>query len=240
MISRANSLWLPDGVQAGGRYQEIEMFLTLEGIEGAGKTTQVKNIVAFLQSKGYECVTTREPGGTAIGRQIRGILLDPDNQALDPGAELLLYMADRVQHIRSFIAPNLARGRAVICDRFFDATLVYQGYARGLDKDMVKTLHQLTCDGLQPDLTLLFDLAPEEGLARAWRQLASGDRTDQESRFEKETIAFHQRVREGYLTLARWQSHRFRVIDAHMDASRVAAAVITVLEAFLGSKAHKP
>ena len=209
------------------------MFITLEGIEGAGKTTQVKNIVAFLQSKGYDCVTTREPGGTPIGRQIRSILLDPANQGLDAGAELLLYLADRVQHIRSFIEPNLAAGRIVLCDRFFDATLVYQGYARGLDMQTITTLHKLTCDGLQPDVTLLFDLPPEQGLSRAWREIHNGSRNDQESRFENETLAFHRKVRDGYLELARQEPRRFRIIDAGKGPSQVQTAVESVLDSVL-------
>jgi dTMP kinase len=118
------------------------MFITLEGIEGAGKTSQVRNIVAMLQARGYECVTTREPGGTPIGAQIRGVLLDPANSGLDARAELLLYVADRVQHIQTLIKPRLTAGSAVLCDRFFDATLVYQGYARGLDKGLIRNLHR--------------------------------------------------------------------------------------------------
>jgi dTMP kinase len=209
------------------------MFITLEGIEGAGKTSQVKNIVAFLEGRGYECVTTREPGGTAIGAQIRRILLDPQNSAMDPGTELLLYTADRVQHVRSFIAPHLAAGRVVLCDRFFDATLVYQGYARGLDRRLIRTLHRMVCGDLQPDLTLLFDLPPEVGLARAWRQIDSGGRAGRETRFEHEQLAFHRKVRDGYLQLAQEQLARFRILDAGQDPQTVARAVEKALACFL-------
>ncbi len=201
------------------------MFITLEGIEGSGKTTQMEKIVAFIQSKGYECVTSREPGGTAIGAQIRGVLLDPDNKGMDANAELLLYVADRVQHIRTFIQPHLTAGHVVVCDRYFDATMVYQGYARGLDKTLIRKLHQLVCDDLQPDITLLFDLAPEVGLARAWEAIDSGGRTRQETRFENEKLAFHQKVREGYLDLVRCEPHRFRVIDAFGTIEDVSEAV---------------
>ena len=114
------------------------MLITLEGIEGGGKTSQIANMVAFIESRGYACRTTREPGGTAIGTQIRGVLLNPANHDLDPLSELLLYVADRVQHIQAVIAPRLAAGDVVLCDRFFDATLVYQGYARGLDKTLIR------------------------------------------------------------------------------------------------------
>ncbi|MCP4748225.1 MAG: dTMP kinase [Desulfobacteraceae bacterium] len=206
------------------------MFITLEGIEGAGKTTQIQYIVEFFKVRGYDCITTREPGGTPVGSRIRSILLDPENNDLDAGAELLLYVADRVQHIRTFINPHLASGRVVICDRYFDATLVYQGYARGLDKDKIRALHKLTCDNLQPDVTFLFDLDPAQGLKRAWTQINSGERTGMETRFEKETIAFHEKVRSGYLELARTHSNRFRVIDASGSVDRVAHAVETVLQ----------
>jgi dTMP kinase len=209
------------------------MFITLEGIEGAGKTTQLQNIVAFIQARGYECATTREPGGTAVGAQIRKVLLDPSNRDMDAGTELLLYVADRVQHIRTVIQPHLAAGRVVVCDRFFDATLVYQGYARGLDKTLIRSLHRLVCDDLQPDATLLFDLAPAVGLARAWREIDSGGRTNQETRFENETLAFHQKVRDGYLDLARRDPRRYRLIDANGDAQMVSRAVQEVLTMLL-------
>lgn len=208
------------------------MFITLEGIEGAGKTSQLENMVAFIESRGRECLTTREPGGTPIGAHIRKLLLDPDSREMDPGAELLLYVADRIQHIRTVIEPHLAAQRVVLCDRFFDATLVYQGYARGLDKTLIRQLHQLVCDNLKPDLTLLFDLAPEVGLARAWQQIGSGDRTDKESRFEQEKIEFHRSVRAGYLDLAKREPHRFRIIDAQQNERQVAQAIEQELKAY--------
>ena len=131
------------------------MFITLEGIEGSGKTSQVQAIARWLAAAGYTVQTTREPGGTAIGGQIRSVLLNPQNDALAPGAELLLYMADRVQHVETVVRPALAAGKVVVCDRFFDATMVYQGYARGLDRETIRRLHRLTCGGMTPDLTLL-------------------------------------------------------------------------------------
>jgi len=209
------------------------MFITLEGIEGAGKSSQLQNIVAFFKSRGYECVTTREPGGTAIGQQIRGILLDPANRDLDAGAELLLYVADRIQHIKTVIEPHLGDRRVVLCDRYFDATLVYQGYARGLDMGMIRDLHRLVCNDLTPDLTLLFDLEPKVGLARAWHQIDNGGRPDLESRFELETLAFHQKVRDGYLELARCDPERFRIIDAARGQNAVTEALERVLAAYL-------
>ncbi len=209
------------------------MFITLEGIEGAGKTSQLDNIVAFMEGRGYECITTREPGGTAIGSQIRGVLLNPENDNLDPDAELLLYVADRVQHIRTLIEPHLTAGQVVICDRFYDATLVYQGYARGLDIGLIRNLHRWVCHDLTPDLTLLFDLEPKVGLARAWRQIDSGGRTDQESRFEMEKLAFHEKVRQGYLELAQGAPERFRIIDAQQSPQQVSQALQDVLADYL-------
>jgi dTMP kinase len=212
------------------------MFITLEGIEGAGKSSQLDNIAAFFKKRGYACFATREPGGTAVGAQIRGILLDPANSDLDPRAELLLYVADRIQHIKTVIEPHLGERRVVLCDRFFDATLVYQGYARGLDKGLIRDLHRLVCDDLAPDLTLLFDLDPRVGLDRAWRQIDSGGRTDLESRFELEKLAFHEKVRSGYLELARREPRRFRIIDASREQDAVARAVEKVLSGYLNGE----
>ena len=127
------------------------MFITLEGIEGAGKSSQLENIAAFFENRGYACLTTREPGGTAVGARIRGILLDPENRNLDPRAELLLYVADRIQHIKTVIEPHLGERRVVLCDRFFDATLVYQGYARGLDTGRRQYSHLAQSDDLCPE-----------------------------------------------------------------------------------------
>ncbi len=207
------------------------MFITLEGIEGSGKTTQVQAIARWLTAAGHDCLSTREPGGTPIGGQIRSVLLHPDNSDLAPAAELLLYVADRVQHLETVVRPALAAGKVVVCDRYFDATLVYQGYARGLDKEMIRQLHQLACKGLTPDLTLLLDLDPEAGLARAWRRIDSSTTHVMESRFEKEKMLFHQRVRAGYLDLARREPQRFAVIDAAVDPQAVAVQIEAVLAA---------
>ena len=205
------------------------MFITLEGIEGSGKTSQIRAMARWLESNGHDCLVTREPGGTAIGGQIRRVLLHPENDDLAPGAELLLYVADRVQHLETVIRPALAAGQVVVCDRYFDATLVYQGYARGLDMAMIRQLHQLSCSGLTPNLTFLLDLAPEEGLARAWQRIQSDSAHAQESRFEKEKLAFHRRVREGYLDLARRDPQRFNIIDAAADLQAVQAQIEAVL-----------
>jgi len=205
------------------------MFLTLEGIEGSGKTTQINNICRFLENKGHNCVITREPGGTKIGRKIRSILLDPENKGMEPMAELLLYFSDRVEHVKKLIKPALAEGKTVICDRYFDATLVYQGYARGLDIKLITQLHELVLEGLKPDITLLLDLSPETGLSRAWEQIGNGSRSGDETRFEKEALSFHEKIRGGYLELARLEPQRFRVIDASQEKNKVQMDIEKVL-----------
>jgi len=197
------------------------MFITLEGIEGSGKTTQMQQLSAYFEMRGHSCVLTREPGGTSLGEKIRAILLDPASIELVPTAELLLYMADRAQHINSLIKPGLAEGKVVLCDRYFDATIVYQGFARGLDTGLICELHRLLFEDLKPDITFLLDLAPRIGLARAWKQLDNGTRVGTESRFEEETISFHEKVRAGYVELARCEPERIRVVDGSRDEKKV-------------------
>lgn len=209
------------------------MFITLEGIEGCGKTTQINHLSTFFENRGQPWVLTREPGGTAIGKEIRSILLNPSSKDMVPKAELLLYMADRAQHIASLVKPSLAENKVVLCDRYFDATAVYQGFARGLDVQFVCELHRLVLEDFKPDITLLLDLAPRIGLARAWKQLDNGIRSDTESRFEEETLSFHEKVRAGYLELARLEPKRFRTIDASGSEKRVQADIRQVLTRFL-------
>jgi dTMP kinase len=189
----------------------MPLFITFEGIEGCGKTTQVALLADRLRRQGLEVVTTREPGGCPIADAVRGILLHPGNTALVPRAELLLYAAARAQHVAEVIRPALQRGEIVLCDRYLDATVAYQGFGRGLDLALIDELNLVAADGLFPDLTLLFDLPPEEGLSRATRRNATA--TVSEDRFERESLAFHRRVREGYLHLARTHA-RFRLVDA--------------------------
>ena len=209
------------------------MFITLEGIEGSGKTSQMERLQRFLEDRGVECVSTRQPGGTRIGENIRSILLDPSNSALVPMAELLLYMADRAQHIFELIKPSLEAGKTVICDRYFDATLVYQGFARELNLELIRQLHQILFDDLKPDITLLLDLSPQVGLARAWEQLNTGQRDGHESRFEAEAVAFHEKVRAGYLELARLEPDRIRIIDAAQTHDQVFTEISKILSAIM-------
>ena len=205
------------------------MFISFEGIDGSGKTTQINHMVKFLQDHRHGCVITREPGGTRIGEKIRAILLDPVSKDMDPLTELLLYTADRAQHIKEFVSPFLLAGKTVLCDRFYDATVVYQGFARGLDIGLIDKLHKLLFGNLKPDITILLDLPPEKGLSRAWKQIENGDRENVETRFEKEKLSFHNKVRSGYLELARLEPKRFRVIDASMDENQVRNEIIKIL-----------
>jgi len=206
------------------------MFVTFEGIEGSGKTTQIRYAAEFLTAAGHQCLVTKEPGGTGLGRQIRAILLDPENRGIDPVSELLLYAADRNQHIQTLIRPALVEGQTVICDRFHDSTVVYQGYARSLDMGLIEDLHTRLLADLRPDMTFLLDLDPEVGLRRAWQQVSLGDRTDRETRFENEALSFHQKVRAGYLDLARREPARFIVVDAAQDEDAVKEVILKVLK----------
>lgn len=215
------------------------MFITLEGIEGSGKTTLLPHVVTFLEGTGHRCVVTKEPGGTRIGQKIRAILLDPGSKDLDPLAELLLYLADRAQHIKRAIEPSLREGKTVLCDRYFDATISYQGFARGLDCGLMNSLHEALFDNLKPDLTILLDLPVQVGLSRAWKQIGEGTRTDLEIRFEEEDLAFHEKVRQGYLQIARDDPERFRVIDASESEEQVRKKMTEVLLLFLAAESGK-
>jgi len=204
------------------------MFITFEGIEGSGKTTQIELLIPVLQAKGYDSVFTREPGATEIGKKIRAILLDASHTAMLPLTELLLYEADRAQHVHEVIKPALAANKVVVADRFFDATIVYQGYARGFDLELIQQIHRIVLGGLTPDLTIILDLPVHVGLERAWERINS--RSDlPEDRFEKEDIAFHEKVRQGYLTLAGNEPKRFQVIDASRDAEAVHRDIVDVV-----------
>lgn len=188
-------------------------FITLEGPDGAGKSTQLKLLSKKLEAINYAHVVSRDPGGTNLGRQIRRLLLNPDNP-VDPLCELLLYEADRAQHIAEVIEPNLKNGKLVILDRFTDSTLAYQGYGRGIDLDMIKKLNTLATKNIKPDLTILFDVQSEIGLSR----LHPGG----QDRLEKEAIEFHHKVRSGYLELAQQEPDRFVILDASKPMSQLA------------------
>ena len=204
------------------------MFITFEGIEGCGKSTQIRLLAQSLATTGHQVVVTREPGGCPIADQIRAILLDADNRAMVSAAELLLYGAARAQHLAEVVCPALDQGQIVLCDRFSDATRAYQAFGRGLDRQQIEQVNLLACQGLAPDLTLLLDCPVETGLARA-RQRIDASSGPREERFELEALEFHQRVRDGYLALAVEEPHRFVTIDAAQSPEQVATHVATAV-----------
>ncbi|MCP3977951.1 MAG: dTMP kinase [bacterium] len=204
------------------------MWITFEGIEGSGKSTQIARLADRLRRADIPTVVTREPGGTETGRKLRAILLRPSTK-IHPMTELLLYAADRAEHLYQVVLPARERGEVVLCDRFLDATLAYQGYGRRLGTDRILELHRRSPLDRRPDRTLLFDLDPEIGLRRA-RDRNSEQGTDAtEGRFEQELMDFHNRVRHGYLDLARGEPGRFRIVDAAPDADHVERAVLDEL-----------
>ncbi len=210
------------------------ILITLEGCEGSGKSTQARLLHEDLIDRGMEAVFTREPGGTVIGEKIRKILLHPGSSGMEPLTELLLYIAARKEHMERVIRPALGRGAAVIIDRFTDATLAYQGYGRGLDTGLIGELNDQATGGLEPDLTLLFELGSvEEGLRRALDRHRRMKTEGGEDRFEKEALDFHRRVREGYLDLARLHPGRISVVDGLGSVEEVHRRVLERLEVFL-------
>ncbi|MFA5074118.1 MAG: dTMP kinase [Nitrospirota bacterium] len=211
------------------------IFITFEGVEGSGKTTQISFLADYLRSTGKEVVVTREPGGTSIGDAIRKILLDPSNTGLDHTAELLLYAASRAQHLHEVILPALATGRMVLCDRFSDATLAYQGYGRGLDIEMIRSLDRMVCRALRPDLTILLDMDAAAGVKRAHGR--NSRQGLEEARFENERMEFHQRVRDGYLQLAAFEPGRIRIVDASCSPDSIQASIRTIVNDTYGTHA---
>jgi dTMP kinase len=209
-------------------------FITFEGIEGSGKSTQIALLANYLSARGIRNVLTREPGGTLIGDQVRKILLDPANRSLDPTAELLLYAASRAQHLREIILPALANGMIVLCDRFSDATLAYQGYGRGLDIEMIRSLDRIVTTGMRPDLTILFDIEAGMGIARA-RGRNNSLGLEAEARFENEELVFHDRVRQGYLKLVAREPDRIRIVDASGTSEAVQEQVRKIVDERLRS-----
>jgi len=203
-------------------------FITFEGIEGSGKSTQIRHLFEFLRGREVEVLMTREPGGTLVGEKVRGILLDPMMKGLIPRAELFLYAAARIQHIEEIIQPALEAGKVVLCDRFVDATVAYQGYGREIPLSEVKVVNSLAALDLKPDLTFLLDLPVETGLKRA-RARNEVDASSATSRFEQEDLAFHGRVREGYLAIAAADRPRVKIIPADQPVERVAKQIQAVV-----------
>ena len=192
--------------------------VSLEGPEGAGKTSVLEALIPVLEDRGVEVLTTREPGGVLIGEKIREVILDPSHTEMDPKTELLLYIASRRQHLVEKVLPALAAGKLVIMDRFIDSSVAYQGFGRGLDKEAIDWLNEFATDGLKPDLTLYFDIEVEEGLARI---AANSDR--EINRLDMEGLDLHRKVRQGYLSLLEKEADRIVKIDASLPLDQVIA-----------------
>jgi len=210
----------------GARDGAAGRFITFEGIEGTGKTTQIERLAGHLRQAGVVVTLTREPGGTTLGRELRTLLLRPDPQPMSPVTELLLYAADRAQHLAQVVEPALGRGEIVLCDRYTDATLAYQGYGRELGVERIRHLHRHPPLDRLPDRTLVLELDPVVALARANRRNEQQDLASTEGRFEQERIEFHRRVLEGYRALAAAEPERIRIIDADGDADQIERRVL--------------
>jgi dTMP kinase len=204
------------------------MFITLEGPEGSGKTSQLPALAGYLRTAGYDVLVTREPGGTAVGDQIREILMNLQNVSIIPRTEILLFLAARAQHVDEVIRPALAAGKVVLCDRFGDSTLAYQGFGHKTDLETLQALLDFSTDGLKPDLTLLVDVPVEVGMARKL------DNSSEWNRLDAYALAFHERVRQGYFALAEAEPERWIIVDATKDQDRVQQdirkAILTRLE----------
>lgn len=211
-------------------------FITFEGIEGCGKTTQIKLLAEALRCDGRDIVLTREPGGTTIGERIRSVLLDSAHRQMAPIAELLLYASARNQHVEEVIIPSLEAGKTVLCDRYADATTAYQGAARNIDPGVLKAVHDVATEGLWPSLTVLLDLPASEGLGRAMDRNLRDAEASREDRFEREALDFHERVRAGYLAIAKEEPKRFAVIDASGKVDEVQKRIRKAVYDFLNSR----
>jgi len=201
------------------------LFITLEGPEGSGKSTHASRLAEYLRSKGRDVLLTREPGGTSIGDQIRAILNDHANAAMQPRAEILLFCASRAQLVSQMIRPHLAQGGTVVCDRFADSTIAYQGYGRGLDRRVLKSISDFATNRLLPDVTLLLDLPVEVGLSRRRRSDSDWNRLDAQE------VDFHRRVRDGYIKLARRSPKRWIRIDADQEEEEVWSQILRAVSA---------
>jgi dTMP kinase len=195
------------------------ILVTFEGIEGSGKSTQIALTGRYMEERGYPCLVTREPGGTPLGEEIRRLLLEKNELSIDPLAELFLIEADRAQHIAEIIRPALEEGRMVLCDRFTDATIAYQGYGRGMDLAFIEAMNQRATGGLMPQCTIVLDCSVDKGMARAGG----------EDRFEREDHLFHQRVKEGYLSIAQQEPQRVKVVSGEGEQEAIQEEIRTIL-----------
>jgi len=201
------------------------LFITIEGPDGSGKTTQSKLLVEYLKKKGYSVVHTREPGGTSLAEFLREVILNPDLK-IAPVTELLLYSASRAQHTIELIKPSLQERKIVVCERYTGATIAYQGYGRGLDIELIKKLNRIATGGLTPDLTIILDVPVEKGL----RRIKKGRNHD---RLEKESLEFHRRVRQGYLALAKESPEKIKVVSSSDNIDLTHKRIVKVVEKYL-------
>lgn len=202
-------------------------FITFEGPDGAGKSTQIQLLNDYLKAEGWDTVLTREPGGTPIGEKIRSIILDVENREMNPIAEMLLYAAARAQHVSQLIKPALAKGKIVLCDRFVDSSIAYQGFGRELGVDMVEGVNHFALQGIVPDLTILFAIDPEKGLERGRTRHRGMDR------LEKEQMDFHKKVYEGFISLSHKYPQRIRIIDANLEIEKIHESVVSEIQRLL-------
>lgn len=209
-------------------------FITFEGIDGSGKSTQLRLLANFLQQEGCELLLTREPGGTPVGNRLRAALLDA-HEEVDPLTELLVFAADRAQHVRRVLRPALESGRIVFSDRYADATRAYQGAGRGFSRELIEEIIQLATEGLKPDLTVLFDLSIEDSTARTRRR---GNGTQKGDRLDAENDEFHTRVREAYLQLAASEPDRIKIVNTSQPPELTHQRVKEIIIPFLGSRGH--
>jgi len=209
--------------------------ISFEGGDGSGKTTQLRLLEKYLVSRGEVCLCTREPGGTTLGEMIRQVLLEGGREEIISPTEIFLYLADRAQHVHEVIRPALASGRLVLCDRFTDSTLAYQGYGRGVDLDMLRRLNQVASHGITPDLTFLLDCSVEVGLSRTAQRLVSQESgKGREDRFEREKAEFHERVRTGFLKLAQTEPERIYLLDASRPIQEIHEEIRRIVDIKLG------
>jgi len=208
------------------------LFITFEGIEGSGKSTQMNLLKGYLEKKGRSVLSLREPGGTSIGESLRRILLTVGDEEIAPATELFLYEACRAQLVANVIRPALASGRIVLCDRFIDSTLAYQGHGRGIDSGHIRSMNDTASGGIKPDITFFLDIEAEAGLKRAWSRLNDGDGDGddgvKEDRFEREDMAFHERVRQGFLEIAA-REQRVRIIDGRREIHSIHLEICAII-----------
>ncbi|HHU32367.1 MAG: dTMP kinase [Zhaonellaceae bacterium] len=205
-------------------------FITIEGPDGAGKTTQLKMLRDYLLGKGYEVILTREPGGTPLAEKIRNLLLDPASGEICPVAEALLYAASRAQHVAEVILPSLQQGKIVLCDRFVDSSIVYQGLGRGIEPQAIIDINHFATQGITPDLTILLDLTPEQGMARLAKR--NKEKSQELDRLEQESLEFYHKVRQGYLDLAKTSPERYKVIEADDSIENIQQRIVALIDKY--------